>query len=245
MGYFLLNMALNKGAELIKEKVIDIKKDANFWVIKTVKRMYSAKKLIGADGVNSVVRRKINEPLKNVDKGICYGYFVKGPEVEDISFHFLSHRGGGYIWVIPRKHDVNIGIGCTEISHSGGIRKELDMFILKHYPKAKIISKWTALIPNIKNIKTFSNPVAGDNWLLIGDAAGHVNPVNGEGILYALLGGELAAQAVTENDLLLFEKLWRETYGLNLLLGIKFRKWIYKKPILELFCEYLKLSQFI
>jgi flavin-dependent dehydrogenase len=36
--------------------------------------------------------------------------------------------------------------------------------------------------------------VAGPNWLLVGDAAGCVNPLNGEGIDYGLETGRLAAE---------------------------------------------------
>jgi geranylgeranyl reductase family protein len=241
---FLLTMALSKGAKLLKEKVTDIKRQGNFWKIKTDEHLYVAKKLVGADGINSIVRSKVTTPLKNRDKGICYGYFTEGLEDEDLSFHFLPHREG-YIWVIPRKSNVSIGIGCAEVSRSSGLRKELDMFIKKRYPYIKILSSWAALIPNIKNAETLCIPVAGKTWVLIGDAAGHVNPISGEGILYALLDGELAAQAIAENNTLSFEKLWRQTYGLNLLLGVKFRKWVYKKVILELFCTFLKCQSFL
>jgi geranylgeranyl reductase family protein len=240
---FLLNKALNMGAKWIQEKVVDVKRWGNFWKIKTNKHLYVAKKLVGADGINSIVREKVTIPLRNTDKGLCYGYFVEDLENEEISFHFLPHRKG-YIWVIPRKKFSSVGIGCAEISRLSlsGLRKELDTFIARHYPEAKMISKWTALIPNIKDAKTLCNPVAGKTWILIGDAAGHVNPVSGEGIPYALLSGELAAQAIAENDLLLFEKLWRQSYGLNLLLAVKLRKWIYKRPILECYCRYSKFE---
>lgn len=99
-----------------------------------------------------------------------------------------------------------------------------------------------ALIPNIKDAKTLYSPITGKTWILMGDAAGHVNPINGEGILYALLGGELAAQAIAENNMLLFEELWRGSYGSKLLLGVKLRKWIYTRPILECYCRFLQIQ---
>jgi menaquinone-9 beta-reductase len=44
--------------------------------------------------------------------------------------------------------------------------------------------------------------VAGPNWTLIGDAAGCVNPLNGEGIDYGLEGGRLVAELIAvEQDL--------------------------------------------
>ena len=103
------------------------------------------------------------------------------------------------------------------------------MFIAQYCPDVEKISEWGALIPNVKDVKTFQIPLAGDSWILIGDAAGHVNPISGEGLLYALLDGELAAQAVAQNNLVIFDILWKETYGLNLFTAIKWRRWFYKK----------------
>jgi flavin-dependent dehydrogenase len=241
---FLLNMAIDKGAEWRKERVVEVKREGKIWKIKTDKNVYSSKKIVGADGVNSIVRRKVTKPLKAADKGICYGYFAEGLEDEVISFHFLPQREG-YIWIIPRKKNASVGIGCTEISHLSQVKKELDTFIQKKYPKIKIVSKWTALIPNIKKVETFCSPVAGPSWILIGDAAGHVHPISGEGILYALMDGELAAQAIIHNNTLSFERLWRCAYGLNLLLSGKLRKWVYSRAFSELYCIYIKLSSLI
>jgi geranylgeranyl reductase family protein len=236
---FMLNKALNKGVELAKEKVVDVERKNDLWKIKTDKGCYYAKILVGADGVNSIIRRRIMKSLNLEDKGICYGYFVKGLENEDIHIYFLAHRTG-YIWVIPRKENTSIGIGCTEKMNLKGFKKELEDFIAKRYPNAKKLERWIALIPNIKSVKTFSTPICGKNWLLIGDAAGHVNPILGEGIPYAMLDGELAAHAISQNNLLSFDLLWKRAYGLNLLMDIKLRKYIYNKQILEFYCEYLK-----
>jgi flavin-dependent dehydrogenase len=43
--------------------------------------------------------------------------------------------------------------------------------------------------------------VAGPNWMLIGDAAACVNPLNGEGIDYGLETGRLAAELLDSRDL--------------------------------------------
>ncbi|HEY8524329.1 MAG TPA: oxidoreductase, partial [Acidimicrobiales bacterium] len=42
------------------------------------------------------------------------------------------------------------------------------------------------------------NPKAGPNWLLVGDAAGSINPFNGEGIDYAYETARLAADLIDE-----------------------------------------------
>ena len=59
--------------------------------------------------------------------------------------------------------------------------------------------------------------VAGPNWMLVGDAAGCVNPLNGEGIDYGLETGRLAAEllvSTTNNYSTVWPTILREHYGL-------------------------------
>jgi flavin-dependent dehydrogenase len=59
--------------------------------------------------------------------------------------------------------------------------------------------------------------VAGPNWVLIGDAAGCVNPLNGEGIDYGLETGRMAAELLADRSDADLSALWpallRDTYG--------------------------------
>jgi geranylgeranyl reductase family protein len=237
----LLDMARSEGATLVDEQITAIERDEGSWKLTSGNKSYRVKIVIGADGVTSLIRRSIVGPLSKADLGICCGYFVRNLEKEDIIFRFLAHRKG-YIWLIPRAEETSFGIGSFEISSSFKLRQELNMFVRQHYPQAEICSRWAALIPNIKSLKTFQIPVAGADWILIGDAAGHVDSTLGEGLMYALLDGELAAQAIVGGNPRTFDYLWREAYGRSLFLGVKLRKWIYTKPGLELYCKFLKLQ---
>ena len=69
------------------------------------------------------------------------------------------------------------------------------------------------MLPSASDPNFFKLPCAGSNWILIGDAAGHVDPISGGGILYALWGGELAAQAIVNNNPKLFDNSWKKAYG--------------------------------
>ena len=239
LDQYLLNTALDKGAELIKEKVLALNRKRSLWQLKTQKNTYSVKILIGADGVNSLTRRKIIGPLSVKDKGLCIGYFVKGLEKEEITIKY-SPNTRGYIWAIPRKHQTSLGIISHDISCFHRLKKELDFFIEEYYPDIEKINAWGAFTPNVKDNQTFCTPLAGSNWILIGDAAGHVDPVTGEGILYALLDAQLAAQAVHKNSPQLFDRFWREEFGKKLYIHTKLRKWRYKKSVLELYCKSLR-----
>ncbi len=237
---YLLDMAVNKGADLIEEKVVGLERKDGWWKIRTPKQSYSVRMVIGADGVNSMVRRNIIGTLSKTDKGVCFGYFVKGLENEEVTIKFLPGKKG-YLWIIPRGEDTSIGIGSAEINHIHELKTELDNFI-GNFPQAEKLTEWTALIPNVKHTETFHTPVAGSDWLLIGDAAAHVDPITGSGIVYALLDGKLAAETIVEGNPEMFNKLWIKTYGQQLLQATKLRSWVYKRPILELYCMYLKLQ---
>ncbi|MBU2510107.1 hypothetical protein KJ966_02175 [bacterium] len=69
------------------------------------------------------------------------------------------------------------------------------------------------MVPAIKSSGFFSQHCTGENWILIGDAAGQVNPIKADGIYYAIKSGKLAAEACIKNDLPSYDFMWRKTYG--------------------------------
>lgn len=241
---YLLNLALKGGAELIEEKVIGLERKYGWWKVKTRRQLYPVKTLVGADGVNSLVRRNTIGSLSKADKGLCFGYFTKGLEGEEITIKFLP-RNKGYMWIIPRGETTSVGVGSLGIFSFNKLKNLVDAFISEHCPQAEIISRWTALIPNVRQLKTFFQPIAGRNIILIGDAAGHVSPISGSGIVYALLDGELAAETIAEGHPEMFHEQWIKTCGPRLFLATMLRDWVYKQPVLELYCKLLKIQSAI
>jgi flavin-dependent dehydrogenase len=207
----LLSKATESGVKTVGERAVAVRRKNGFWQIKTDRRLLFSRILVGADGVNSLVRRQTIGPISRENLAMGYGYFVVGAEQKEAVMKFLAEFPG-YIWIFPGRNCSNIGI-WSQIMHGSAIKKILDDFISSYCPQVKISSRFAAMFPSATNSDFFSLPCAGKNWFLVGDAAGHVDPISGEGILYALWSGDLAAEAIANDEWGSYDKMWREQYG--------------------------------
>ena len=101
----------------------------------------------------------------------------------------------GYGWIFPAGDGtVNIGVGA--LSTMKGFKK-LNLNKLQESYRSLVGADWE-LGPDLERPRAWRLPMStqrrsGPGWVAIGDAAGLVNPMNGEGIDYALESGVLAA----------------------------------------------------
>ncbi len=109
----------------------------------------------------------------------------------------------GYGWVFPMG-DGTINVGAGLVSTFKGWKDINTSRILDAY-LAELPEHWQTDVDPIarpiggKLPMAFSvGPKTGRNWVLVGDAAGAVNPFNGEGIDYAYETGRLAAGVISE-----------------------------------------------
>jgi len=119
---------------------------------------------------------------------------------------------------------ISIGVGSK--LGTPGISEKLKLLIKCHEKTGRFTprknEKFMAYtLPFISNSNFYAMPTSGKNWILVGDAAGHVNAINGEGIYYAMKGGKLAAKAVIEGEINAYEKYWRDAFGSDLYMAAK------------------------
>ncbi len=107
----------------------------------------------------------------------------------------------GYGWMFPcGDGTVNIGVGA--LSTMKGF-KSLNLNKLLASYRSLVQDSWE-IGPNIDRPRAWRLPMSaqkrhGDGWVAIGDAAGLVNPMNGEGIDYGLESGMLASDLFIQN----------------------------------------------
>jgi len=187
-------------------------------------------RLIVADGVRSQLGRVLGrEWHRSTAYGVAARAYISSGRSDDpwISSH-LELRGtqnellSGYGWIFPLGDgDVNIGVGTLATDkHPAEVNLRQ---LTNHYTDqqredweldGELRATWSAMLPMGGAV----SGVAGPNWMLVGDAAGCVNPLNGEGIDYGLETGHLAAQLLADPSTTDFSTIWptmlREKYGL-------------------------------
>jgi flavin-dependent dehydrogenase len=121
------------------------------------------------------------------------GYFVPGNR-DKIDIQFLEHLEG-YIWVFPRSGHLSVGI-CGKGVAASELRKRLELYMEQHSIQREGSTFYSHLLPCLDTPAWKQNRVAGDGWMAVGDAAGLVDPVTGEGLYYALRSADLAARTL-------------------------------------------------
>jgi menaquinone-9 beta-reductase len=210
-------VAADAGADmLLGTKVVDVTHDSTGRVESVTLddgTDIGLRTLIVADGARSTLGRTLG---REWHRETVYGTAIRGylasPRADEpwITSHLelRSPQGQvlpGYGWIFPLGNgEVNVGVGALAtakrpadaalrplLSYYAGLRR--DEWGFSGEPRAGL----SALLPMGGAVSR----VAGPNWMLIGDAAACVNPLNGEGIDYGLETGRLAAEMLDAADL--------------------------------------------
>jgi len=160
-----------------------------------------ARTVIGADGARSEVARQAVPGADRTQYVFAYHEIVRTPAVQpkgyDASRCDVFYQGklspDFYGWVFPHGDTLSIGTGSADKGFSlrGAVEQLRGIVGLEG---SEVLRREGAPIP-MKPLPRWDN---GRDVILAGDAAGVVAPASGEGIYYAMLGGQLAAQSVQE-----------------------------------------------
>jgi geranylgeranyl reductase family protein len=212
LSRFLLGLAIKSGADFRPEKVVGLRREGSRWIVETSTNRLKVNLIVGADGVHSVARKATVGKFHKNQLVLACGYVLDELSNNEDLMRFLDIEG--YLWVFSRPDYVSAGIGARlGTIPAGRLFRRLDEFLDENYPVRKASAKYVAIIPMASDRACFDTPCCGENWILVGDAAGHVDPIIGEGIYFAFASAELAARAVLNQDIPSFDQMWRENYG--------------------------------
>lgn len=166
-----------------------------------------AKVLVGADGSSSAVARQMHGAKPNENFQLlglrAYYHNVNGPQ-DRVDIYFTQESFPGIFWMFPRGADgANVGMAMVASAFPQN-DVHVRSFLINH------IKNNPDIIERIGNGEmdgkitgwplTFFNresKISCNRLLLIGDAAGLINPLSGDGIQYALLSARWASECLT------------------------------------------------
>jgi geranylgeranyl reductase family protein len=156
-----------------------------------------AQVVIGADGVNGVTAKHLglatHEHEVALEANVPYGPVPRARYARRAVVEF-GIVPGGYGWVFPKADHVNVGVGGW--LHQGPrLRDHLARLCREHGIPGAALSETRGYRLPLR--RPGSSPFRGST-ALVGDAAGLVDPVSGDGIYEALLSAKLAAAAALE-----------------------------------------------
>jgi geranylgeranyl diphosphate/geranylgeranyl-bacteriochlorophyllide a reductase len=192
----LLAAAVQSGATLVPARATAIAAADGGWSVSTRADRYRAAWLIGADGANSLVRRHVLRPFSRADLSIATGCFVRGHSSREIVVEFEDDPPG-YLWSFPRPDHLAIGI-CAQANEgsSSELSERVSRWIAAHVGQNATVERYSWPIPSLGVDSLANETPAGERWMLVGDAAGLVDPITREGIYFALRSGDFAADAL-------------------------------------------------
>ena len=197
----LLAAAKGAGAAVIETRATGVERSNGGWAIATKDGPVTCNWLLGADGANSLVRRRVFRPFRRADLSIATGYFVHGASSRDITVVF-EHDPAGYLWSFPRHDHLAVGVGAQADESSSAALLALAAAWIERNVREKGVrlERYSWPIPSLGVRALEAEQPAGDNWMLLGDAGGLVDPITREGIFFALASGEAAAESLAERD---------------------------------------------
>jgi len=192
LNRLLLDRAARAGARIEKTRVLEMTRETTGWSLRTQKGATRADFCIVATGARNPLRNA-GAQLTGKDAMCALGYYVPG-ERTGIDIQFLS-RLEGYIWVFPRCGHLSVGI-CGKGESAASLRARLEQYMSERGIAVSGARFYAHVLPSLDAGSWRTNRVAGDGWVAVGDAAGLVDPITGEGLYYALRSADLAARAV-------------------------------------------------
>lgn len=169
-----------------------------------------ARIVVGADGVTSAITRALRPAAnQHVDghRAVALRAYIDGITIlpQTVEFYLYKEILPGYAWIFPTgPNSVNIGLGMR-LDHFRKNKQKLEEMLQQFmaFPEIKKrlqpghqmrdVATWQLNFGSQKQLQHVY-----DGALLVGDAAGFINPLTGGGIHNSLLSAKIAARTIDE-----------------------------------------------
>lgn len=174
-------------------------------------RDLSTRVVVDASGQSSILARKLDLRLHdpNLKNASCFTHFRGGyrepGEHGGATLVFHTARGDSWFWYIPLPDDtVSVGVvGSLDylIRRRDGDPRDIFMEELALCPAVAERLVGAEELRPVQVARDFTyraKRIAGDGWVMVGDAFGFIDPIYSSGVFLALTSGELAADAIVD-----------------------------------------------
>jgi geranylgeranyl reductase family protein len=202
--HHLLQQAVGQGSALFEGTAVTgfEQEGRNRVRVSTSAGVLYGRVLIGADGANGVVRRALNAETAFFNQaGLSFEIWREEILEENFDNRVIRIDWGtlpsGYAWIFPKTESVNIGVGAP-VAIGRDLRRYLHEFLSRErILKADPVDVESLNVTGHK-LPSFTERtrLREGNVLVVGDAAGLIEPFTGDGISHGIHSGRLAAEAV-------------------------------------------------
>ena len=167
----------------------------------------SARVIVDASGRATVLGKQLGlkTDIPGLNKSAIWTYFKGGHRGEGVDAGettVFMIPGRGWFWYIPLPDDI-ISVGIVASSeylfrNSNHYEEVFPAELRLCEPLMEWLDNAQPLGPlrGIRKLAYINRQVVGDGWLMIGDAAGFLDPVYSSGLYLALVSGDLAADSI-------------------------------------------------
>jgi flavin-dependent dehydrogenase len=239
LGRYFIDKIAECGNKYISDEVMNIDFLDNRWRIAVKSsdkstKVYFSKIIAGCDGANSKVRYKIFGNFRKEDLALACGHSIKNHNFgfqtdEECTIGVNNYIG--YEWIINRPDFISLGLmEQLPWAKYDGMFSRLNKYLNNQDSNFEIIDSYKTIIPSASDVSFYNNKRAGDNWMLLGDAAGFNDPVTGEGIYFALKSAKLASESIISGEINRYDDDWRDDFG-----GELYEKTLIKENVISLY----------
>ncbi|PIE32125.1 geranylgeranyl reductase [candidate division KSB3 bacterium] len=194
---YLAELAAQQGLTFLQRAPVREVDAASNTVILQNGRSYQADFIIGADGVLSRVAQRLN-PTAIKTQRFMLGLEAELPRKhlqEDVTTPeiYFGLVKWGYGWVFPKSETITVGLGGVWRKNPH-IKPQFQSFLKQRFHVGSNLPIRGHFLPYHR----YRHASGQHSILLVGDAAGLVEPITGEGISFAMQSGQFAAQAILE-----------------------------------------------